>query len=219
MSPRDVSAPMSCCRMPFSMFSVLPLREFCWLNRRSPPPPPSCLLFSHPTYALVTAKWSLPPPAWSEKKCLAALPLSRDPSVDTTNGLRYAAAHATVNTGSKTPRSVAYSSIFPTLGCTGISPRCLPNFVKLSSSFSAPMFCRSVTACTMACGTGGSGACARNAAVDPAPLPTVAATPVCSLPREETSANIRTCKQSSSSGDRCISGSWKSANAAILLDE
>ena len=108
---------------------------------------------------------------------------------------------------------------FPTLGCTGISPRCLPNFVKLSSSFSAPMFCRSVTACTMACGTGGSGACARNAAVDPAPLPTVAATPVCSLPREETSANIRTCKQSSSSGDRCISGSWKSANAAILLDE
>ena len=62
MSPRDVSAPMSCCRMPFSMFSVLPLREFCWLNRRSPPPPPSCLLFSHPTYALVTAKWSLPPP-------------------------------------------------------------------------------------------------------------------------------------------------------------
>ena len=137
--PREDSAETSCCRIPRSMLSVAPLSELRVLNCRSPPPPPRALACSHPTNARATARWSEPPPASSENPRRAARPPSRPPSTDTTNGDLYADAHATVNTGSRTPSKVAYRSILPTRGCTGISPRCLPSRVRPSSSFIAPM--------------------------------------------------------------------------------
>ena len=138
MSPRPASAVTSCCRMPLSMLRVAPLVQLRWLNCRSAPPP-LVRADSHPANARTTARWSDPPPASSEKAYRAAFPASLLPSMDMMNGERYAAAHATVSTGSRTPRSVAYRSIFPTRGCTGISPRCRPRRVRDSSSFNAPM--------------------------------------------------------------------------------
>eukprot|EP00982_Pelagococcus_subviridis_P015529 31408-Pelagococcus_subviridis.AAC.8 len=201
------------------MFNVAPLKELRWLNALSPELPPFARDVSHPANARETARWSDAPPASFENPCRASFPASLFPSIAITKGDRYAAAHATVSTGSNTPNNVAYRSILPTRGCTGISPRWRPKRVSPSSSFNAPMSWRSVTACAIACGIGGSTACSKKFAVDPAPAPTAAAPPPSSPPRLDASASIRTCRQSSSSGERCISGSWKSANAASRAEE
>ena len=94
--------------MPLSMLRVeLPLVRRCagWtvVRRR----PLSLAPIPTPQTLMPTARWSIPPPASSEKAYRAAFPASLLPSMDMMNGERYAAAHATVSTGSRTPRSVA----------------------------------------------------------------------------------------------------------------
>ena len=65
----------------------------------------------------------------------------------------------------------------------------------------------SCTALSVACATGGSTARDKKPAVLPGPTSTTPA---------PLSAKTRTCRQSSSNGDRCISGNWYSANELYL---
>mmetsp|Transcript_26690 Transcript_26690/g.91160 ORF Transcript_26690/g.91160 Transcript_26690/m.91160 type:complete len:210 (+) Transcript_26690:593-1222(+) len=197
MTPRCCSAEASWCRMPEIMPSVLGLR-WCWERKGRSPPPRRHR--SQPENAAATARWSLAPPRESAKWRFAAFAACLPSwSRGMRNGGRYAAAHATVSTGSSAPNSTAKRIILPTLGGRGRCARCLPRRVSLSPASSAPMSSSSRTAESTAAPSGGSTALPRKALTPPSPYG-----------RPGRPSSSFTCRHSSSSGVRLSSGSWNS---------